>query len=114
MPPGPEVARHTPSLPVNFAYPQAMKAPPPRGALGQSARDPLACGGLHDSVDPIAGKTEDDLDSPVLNRFDEYVGCCRGCHGMPPSSTTLGFYRLKATVMPAMRASIAYKYQRSS
>src|SRR5579859_1166910 len=26
MPPGPEVARQTPNLPVNFAYPQAMKA----------------------------------------------------------------------------------------
>jgi hypothetical protein len=24
--PGPDMARHTPSLPVNFAYPQAMKA----------------------------------------------------------------------------------------
>ena len=26
MPPGPDVARHTPSLPVDFAYPVAMKA----------------------------------------------------------------------------------------
>jgi len=34
---------------------------------------------LHDAVDAVAGEAEDDLDAPVLNRFDQDVGCCQ-CH----------------------------------
>ena len=74
MPPGPEVARQTPSLP---------------GELGVAARHerrrffvphldeadlvlPRAQR-LHDAVDAVAGQAEDDIDAPVEQGVDEHV-----------------------------------------
>src|SRR5438477_13034096 len=39
---------------------------------------------LHDPIDPVTGQTEDDVNSPVVNRVDQDVRCCRRHRGALP------------------------------
>lgn len=76
MPPGPEVARQTPSFPVNFAYPQAMNAGFFMADLNETNLVLVLAKRLHHPVDAVAGKSEDDLHAPIDEGFDENI--CRG------------------------------------
>ena len=75
MAPGPEVARQTPTSPVNLACAQAMNA-----AISscrtwiKSILSWSAVKRAHDPIDAIARKSKDAFDAPFQQPVDEKIG----------------------------------------
>ena len=72
--PGPDVAKQTPNLPVNFAYPAAAIAHVSSCRTVNVANFVfMRAQRFHKAVDTISGNPKDYTDTPIEQTLDEHI-----------------------------------------